>query len=80
MLLKYVEAAMCHAKYEILADDGEFYGEIPICNGVWAQGKTLEECRKELQEVLEGWILFRVNRDLPLPIIDKISLKIKEIA
>jgi predicted RNase H-like HicB family nuclease len=67
MLLKYIEAAMSHAEYEILEDDGEFYGEIRICNGVWAQAKTLEECRKELQEVLEEWILFRVNRNLLLP-------------
>jgi predicted RNase H-like HicB family nuclease len=80
MLLKYIEAAMRHAKYEILDDDGKFYGEIPVCNGVWAQGKTLEDCRTELQEVLEGWILIRVNRNLSLPVIDKIRLRIKEIA
>src|SRR5438309_12030802 len=29
MLTEYLQAAMRRAKYEILADDGSFYGEIP---------------------------------------------------
>jgi len=37
MLLKYINAAMNHAEYEILHDEEDgFYGEICICNGVWA--------------------------------------------
>ena len=27
---------MRQAKYELLADDGSLYGEIPVCNGVYA--------------------------------------------
>jgi len=80
MLLEYVQAALGHAKYEILADDGTYYGEIPECKGVYANAATLEECRRELQEVLEEWILFRVSRQLPLPPIDGIELSIKEVA
>ena len=80
MLLEYVQAALGHAKYEILADDGTYYGEIPECKGVYANASTLEECRRELQEVLEEWILFRVSRQLPLPPIDGIELSIKEVA
>ena len=37
-------------------------------------------CREELREVLEEWILFRVHRHLPLPVIDDIELTIKEVA
>jgi len=33
-----------------------------------------------LEEVLEEWILFRVSRNLPLPVIDGIELAIKEVA
>ena len=33
MLLNYIQAALKHAKYEILPDDGKYYGEIPECNG-----------------------------------------------
>jgi predicted RNase H-like HicB family nuclease len=80
MLLEYVQAALSHARYEILPDDGTYYGEIPVCNGVLGNAATLEECRRELQEVLEEWILFRVSRQLPLPTIDGIELSVKEVA
>ena len=80
MLTKYIRAALHHAKYEILAEDGSFYGEIPVCNGVYANAATLEDCREQLEEVLEEWILFRVSRTLPLPVIDGIVLTIKDMA
>ena len=31
---------MRHAKYEIIADDGSFYGYIPELQGVWANEST----------------------------------------
>ncbi|HEY3138131.1 MAG TPA: type II toxin-antitoxin system HicB family antitoxin, partial [Blastocatellia bacterium] len=67
MLTKYIQAAMRQAKYEILSDDGTFYGEIPGFEGVYANADSLEACREELEEVLEEWILFRVSRNLTLP-------------
>lgn len=78
MLTKYIEGAMRRAKYEILSDDDSFYGEIPGFDGVYANAIALEECREELEEVLEESILFRVSRNLPLPVIDGIELAIKE--
>jgi predicted RNase H-like HicB family nuclease len=78
MLTKYIQAAMRKAKYEILPDDGTFYAEIPGFQGVYANAATLEECREELEEVLEEWILLRVSRNLPLPVVDGIELAIKE--
>ncbi|MCX7113063.1 MAG: type II toxin-antitoxin system HicB family antitoxin [Proteobacteria bacterium] len=80
MLLEYFKAAMRHARYEILSDDGTFYGEIPECNGVYANAKTLESCRDELEEVLEEWVLFRVYKNLPIPIVDGFNISIKEAA
>jgi predicted RNase H-like HicB family nuclease len=80
MLLEYIQAALRHARYEILQNDRSYYGEIPECAGVYANAGALEDCREELREVLEEWILFRVHRNLPLPIIDGIELTIKEIA
>lgn len=53
MLLEYIQAALRRAKYEILPDDGSYYGEIIECAGVYANAETLEECREELREVLE---------------------------
>jgi predicted RNase H-like HicB family nuclease len=80
MLTEYIRAAMRQAKYEILPDDGTYYGEIPGFQGVYANAKTLEECRGELEEVLQDWILFRVSKNLPLPIVEGIELRIKEAA
>ncbi|MGQ9630260.1 MAG: type II toxin-antitoxin system HicB family antitoxin [bacterium] len=80
MLTNYIQAVMRRAKYEILPDDGTFYGEIPGFDGVYADADTLEACREELREVLEEWILFRLSKNLPLPVVDGIELAIKEVA
>ena len=56
MLSQYIQTALRQAKYEILSDDGSFYGEIDGFQGVWANAATLEDCRNELAEVLEEWI------------------------
>jgi predicted RNase H-like HicB family nuclease len=61
MLTEYIQAAMGKAKYEILSDDGSYYGRIPGFKGVWANADTLEDCRQELKEVLEGWIVVGVR-------------------
>jgi predicted RNase H-like HicB family nuclease len=80
MLLEYIQAALRRAKYEILSDDGSYYGEVPGCQGVYAQASTLEACREELREVLEEWVLFRVHQHLSLPVIDGIELLVKKVA
>jgi len=80
MLTHYIRAALHQAKYEILTDDGSFYGEIPGFDGVYANAVTLESCREELEEVLEEWILFRVSKNLPVPLAGGIELVVKEVA
>jgi predicted RNase H-like HicB family nuclease len=52
-MLTYIQATMGLAQYEIL-EDQTFYGEISGLQGVYANAATLEQCREELQEVLEG--------------------------
>ena len=79
MLTEYIQAAMRKAKYEILDGKEGFYGEIPGFQGVWANAKTLEECRNELAEVLEEWILFHLADKTPLPKIAGIDLNFKKI-
>ena len=79
MLKDYIRAAMGKARYEILPDDGTFYGEIPGFDGVYANADTLEDCRDELEEVLEGWILLRISLHMPLPSVDSIKLNIGEV-
>jgi len=60
MLTKYIHEAMRLARYKIL-DDGTYYGDIPGFRGVLANAVTLGECREELQETLEDWILLGVE-------------------
>ena len=76
MLTDYINAAMRQAKYEILPDDQSYYGEILGFDGVFASASSLEECRAELMSTLEDWILFRVSRHLPLPVVDGLALAV----
>jgi predicted RNase H-like HicB family nuclease len=80
MLSRYLEAAMHRARYEILADDQSFYGEIPGLAGVYANAPTLEECREQLREVLEEWVLIRVSRQLAIPAVDGVTLQVATVA
>lgn len=80
MLSKYIQKALCQAKYEILSDDNSFYGEISGFQGVYANAATLEDCRDELAEVLEEWIFFRLSKNLPLPTVDGLQLSIQKVA
>ena len=67
MLVEYIAAALSKAKYELIKDEEPYYGEVPELEGVWATGKTLEECRTNLAEVIDGWIIVRLRKGLPLP-------------
>lgn len=67
MITEYIEAALAQAKYEIIEDDEPYYGEVPGLAGVWATGKTLEECHKNLAEVIDGWIVIRLKKGLSIP-------------
>jgi predicted RNase H-like HicB family nuclease len=67
MITEYIDAALAEAKYEIIEDAEPFYGEVPSLAGVWATGKTLEECRRNLAEVIDGWIIVRLKKGLPIP-------------
>lgn len=80
MLTSYIRAALRRAKYEMLPDDGSFYGEIAGFQGVYANAPTLEGCREELESTLEDWILFRVSRNLALPEAGGIRLEVAEVA
>jgi len=73
MLTTYIQAAMRRARYEILSDH-TYYGEIPGFHGVYANASNLEECRQELQEVLEGWIVLGLQLGHRLPAVDGLTV------
>ena len=69
MLLRYIQTALDRAHYELIEDEEPFYGEVPGLEGVWATGKTLEACRKNLAEAIEDWLLFSIAQGLPVPLL-----------
>ena len=75
MLTEYIEEALKKAKYEIIDDEEPYYGEVPELKGVWATGKTLEECRKKLKEVIEGWLILSIKKGLSIPELNGITVE-----
>jgi predicted RNase H-like HicB family nuclease len=74
MLREYIEATLKSAHYELIDDEEPYYGEVPGLQGVWATGKTLEECRHNLGEVIEGWVLIGLNHGLPIPSVGEVEI------
>jgi len=74
MLGDYIDKAMEQAVYEIIEDEGTYWGEIPGLQGVWARHATLEGCRRELREALGDWLALRLRLALPIPVIADLAL------
>ena len=80
MIFEYCQKAIEKAEYKKL-DDHTWFAEIPGLKGVWSNGKTVEECRKELITVLEEWIIIKLRDNDPIPEIDGFTVQIiKEAA
>lgn len=77
MLLEYIQATLEKAEYKQL-DNNTWFAEVPGFEGVWANGKTVENCRKELVEVLEDWLLLKLRDGDPVPVVNGIDISIKE--
>jgi predicted RNase H-like HicB family nuclease len=60
MFTEFIEKKLKIAQYKLLKD-GSYFGEIPGLKGVWANAKTLEDCRAELEEVLEDWLILKLK-------------------
>jgi predicted RNase H-like HicB family nuclease len=78
MLLAYIQTALDGAHYEIIEDEEPYYGEVPPLAGVWASGKTLEECRRNLAEAIEDWVLFSIAKGLPIPALGQVAIHLPE--
>jgi predicted RNase H-like HicB family nuclease len=74
MITKYINGAMKKAQYEKI-EDGTYWGNIPGFDGLWGNAETLEQCRTELKETLEDWLLVKLwlNHD-NIPVVDRIRL------
>ncbi|KPJ55983.1 antitoxin HicB [Parcubacteria bacterium DG_74_2] len=78
MLTNYIFKKLNKAHYKIL-EDGTYFGEIPGLKGVWASEKTLEECREALREVLEEWLILKLQDGDSIPGFSVKKSKSKEL-
>jgi len=67
IITEYVDAAMREAEYEELEENEGFTGTIPELEGLIGYAKTLELCKVDLREALEGWLLVSFHHHLPVP-------------
>jgi len=78
MLSEYIQKALEKAQYKIL-EDGTWFAEIKGFEGVWANAGGVEECRSELKEVLEEWLVLKIrDRDF-IPDIEGVEIKVREV-
>ena len=66
MLSDFIAKQLGKARYRLL-DDGSYFGEVVGVQGVWANTKKLEDYRKELQEVLEDWLVLKLQSGEKVP-------------
>ena len=74
MLAQYLDLVAELARYEIIEDDGSYWGEIPGFQGVWAKHATLTSCQRELRESLSDWVALRLRLGLEIPEVGALNL------
>ena len=68
VLSDYVQTALKLAEYDTL-EDGSYVATVEGLRGVIAIGDSIEECRRDLIEVIEGWIALRMRFGAEIPMI-----------
>jgi len=69
MFAEYIQAALRHAKYDVL-EDGTYMATVAGLKGVIAVGDTIEECRDDLIGAIEGWVALGLRLGHTIPPID----------
>ena len=75
MFSEYIQAALKLAEYDTL-EDGSYVATVKGLQGVIAIGDSVEECRRDLIEVIEGWIVLRLKLGDSIPPIQGISINV----
>lgn len=79
MFSEYIAAALERAQYKIIDNGDEpYFADVPELDGVWATGRTIEDARRELIEVLEEWIAARLLWGLPIPPIGGQTIEVSK--
>jgi len=68
MFSEYIKAVLELAEYDTL-EDGSYVATVEGLRGVIAIVDSIEECRRDLIEVIEGWIALRIRFGAKIPMI-----------
>lgn len=79
MITEYCNKAIEKAEYRKL-EDGTWFAEIPGFKGVWANGMSVEACRKELIDVLEEWLILKLRDKDSIPTVEGLKIEIRNVA
>ena len=77
MIRDYLDRALRRARYTQL-EDGSYCAEVRGLRGIIGIGTTIEICRKDLEAVIEEWILVRVARGLAIPALDGVKIQVSK--
>ncbi len=77
VITRYIDQALRRARYK-LVDGGVYCATVPGLRGVIATGATLEDCRDQLAEVVEEWVLVRVARGLSVPRLGGVTVEVRQ--
>ncbi len=76
MITKYIAKALERAAYEPI-EHGSYCATVRGLRGVLATGPSVEECRQNLAEVVEEWLLVRVAKHLPIPTLGGVTIRVR---
>jgi predicted RNase H-like HicB family nuclease len=79
MFAEYIAAALRRAEYKIIESDEPVFVCVPGLNGAWATGKTIEEARAELIEVIEEWLVLGIKLGHTIPAIEGAMINVPTI-
>ena len=68
-MTEYVSQALEQATYEYCERTDRWCAWVDPLPGCWSQGETVEEARRELGEVIEGWLVLSLQRGDPLSVL-----------
>ena len=79
MFAEYIAAALRRAEYKIIESEEPVFVSVPGLNGAWATGKTIEEARAELIEVIEEWLVLGIKLGHAIPAIGDAMINVPMI-
>jgi predicted RNase H-like HicB family nuclease len=79
MFAEYIAAALRRAEYKTIESEEPIFVSVPGLNGAWATGKTIEEARAELIEVIEEWLVLGIKLGHTIPTIGDAMIKVPMI-